>query len=313
MLNLNDLQFFVHVVDCGGFTAAARRLGSPKSTLSKRVAALEAQLGVQLLYRTSRSLTLTDVGRGFMEHARAALIEAEAAEAVVQQRLAEPSGTVRLTAAVPVAQFYLANHLPDLARAYPALQLRVHASDRFVDLVQEGYDIAVRSHMGPLPDSGLVQRQAAVEAMWLVAAPAYLAARGVPGRPHALREHDGLLVANPQPPWQLRHDAGETALALPRTRLVADETIVLLRAAEAGLGIARLPSEVCRAALATGTLARVLPQWTAGSVATTLLMPERRSRLPGVRAVVDFLLQKLGPDTSPSLAPAGGPAPAAHR
>lgn len=298
MLNLNDLRFFVQAVDCGGFTAAGRRLGAPKTTVSKRVAELEAALGARLIHRTSRSFTLTEVGRDFYDHARAALIEAETAEAVVRWRQAEPSGTVRLTASVPTAQLYLAGHLPALAEAYPKLHLVVEVTDRFVDLVQEGFDIALRSHFAPLPDSQLVQRRLAREDIVLIAAPAYLQARGTPQWPQDLAVHDGLLTGPAATTWRLwmgvgGGDADEAVEVTPRPRMVADESVVLRKAAVAGLGITCLPEAMCRDDLAHGALARVLPEWTAGSVTTSLLMPHRRGQLPAVRAVVDFLCARL--------------------
>ncbi|MEC3764752.1 MULTISPECIES: LysR substrate-binding domain-containing protein [Cupriavidus] len=295
MINLNDLRFFVVAVTHGGFAAAGRALGVPKSTVSKRVAELEQALQARLLYRSSRSFTLTDAGRDFYDHAHAALIEAEAAQEAVQRRVAEPSGTVRITAAVPTAQRYLAPHLPALARAYPRLHVQLEVSDRMVDLVQEGFDIAVRSHFAPLPDSGLVQRQLAVEDIVLVASPDYLAGRGMPETPAALSGHDGLLTGATAGTWRLWGGQGARAEATPVPRMTVNESTVLLGAAVAGLGIVPLPHELCRAALAAGQLARVLPQWTAGSVTTTLLLPARRGQLPAVRATVDFLAQCLAP------------------
>ena len=301
VLNLNDLRFFVQAVDSGGFTAAGRQLGVPKSTVSKRVAELEASLGLRLIHRTSRSFTMTDLGSEFYDHARAALIEAESAEAVVRRRLAEPKGTVRITASVPTAQLYLAGQLPALALAYPKLQVVVHVSDRFVDIVQEGFDIAVRSHFAPLPDSALVQRRLAREPIVLVAAPDYLRQRGTPQWPQDLAAHDGLLTAPAATTWRLRqNDEDEAVEATPRPRFVADESVVLLKAAGAGLGIACLPQAMVRDAFARGDLAPVLPGWSAGSVTTTLLMPHRRGQLPAVRAVVDFLCDRLAASPSPS-------------
>jgi DNA-binding transcriptional LysR family regulator len=294
MLNLQDLQVFVHVVDAGSFTAAARRLGAPKSTLSKRVAALEAELGVQLLRRAPRQLQLTDTGTEVLAEARGMLAHAEAAEAAARQRLAEPSGTVRLTAAVPVAQLLLAPHLPALAEALPQVRLELHVTDRFVDVLQEGFDIALRSHAAPLADSALVQRRLAVEAFWLVASPGWLARHGMPADPAALAACDALPSSLSPVPWQLTHADGRVVSVTPRARLVADEGLVLLQAAEAGLGIARLPAELCGDALAAGRLQRVLPDWTAGHITTTLLMPPARSRLPAVRAVVEALAARLG-------------------
>lgn len=293
MLNLNDLVLFATAVESGGFAAASRRLGVPKSTISKRVAALEDELGVRLIHRTSRSFVLTDTGRDFHEHARAALIETEAAENAVRTRVAEPSGKVRITCGVPTAQDYLAPHLPALARAYPRLQVEIDVSDRFVDLVQEGYDIGVRSHFAPLPDSGLIQRQAAVETIVLVAAPAYLQARGAPRSARELDGHDGLLTGPGNTAWTLREDGGDSLVATPRARMVANEGRVLAAAAVAGLGIAVLPERLCAAELGDGRLLRVLPMWNAGRVTTSLLMPHRRGQLPGVRATVEFLVECL--------------------
>lgn len=294
-MNLNDLTLFAQAVESGGFAPAARRFSVPKSTLSKRVAALEASLGVRLIERSSRSFRLTDIGHDFYQHARAALVEVESAQQVVQSRLAEPSGTVRLTAAVPVVQFQLAPHLPALARTWPRLQLQLHASDRFVDLVQEGYDIALRSHFAPLPDSGLVQRTLMVEPVMLVAAQAYLREHGVPRQPADLAAHHGLLTGADATRWTLSREKADTVQTVePQPRLVADESVALLHAATAGLGIVCLPETICQHHLARGELVRVLARWTAGRVTTTALVPHRRSLLPSVRAVLDFLAERLG-------------------
>jgi DNA-binding transcriptional LysR family regulator len=292
-MNLNDLTLFAQAVDCGGFAPAARRFGVPKSTLSKRVAALEAALGARLIERDSRNFRLTELGSDFYQHARAALIEVECAQELVQQRLAEPSGTVRLTAAVPVVQFQLAQHLPELAVAYPRMLLQVHASDRFVDLVQEGYDIAVRSHFAPLPDSGLVQRVLHAESIVLAASPGYLREHGSPRSPAQLSVHAALLPAPDATAWTLRNAAADEVTVLPVARMVADESVALLYAASAGLGIAPLPETFCAGHFARGELVRVLPKWTAGQVTTTALVPHRRSLLPSVRAVLEFLAQRM--------------------
>ncbi|MEL1264862.1 LysR substrate-binding domain-containing protein [Pseudoxanthomonas putridarboris] len=294
MLNLNDLLMFAAAVEHGGFAAASRSLGIPKSTLSKRVAALEASLDARLIHRTSRSFTLTEVGRDFYEHARAARIEMEAAEDVVRRRVAEPSGTVRITASVPTAQSLLAELLPRIARAFPRLHIDLDVTDRFVDVVQEGYDIALRSHFAPLPDSGLVQRPLDVEHIVLLAAPGYLAEHGEPLAPAELQQHAGLLVGSHAREWTLTDADGSRVTVAPRPRMTANESVVLLGAAEAGLGIACLPEHICRDALASGRLLRVLPGWHAGRVTTTIVMPHRRGLLPGVRAVVDGLVEHAG-------------------
>ena len=296
MINLNDLVFFVAAVEHGGFAPASRRLGLPKSTLSKRVAELEDALQARLIHRSSRSFTLTDVGRDFYDHARASIIEAEAAQDAVRQRVAEPSGTVRITASVPVAQEQLAPHLPRLAQRFPRLRVQLDVTDRFVDVVQEGYDIAVRSHFAALPDSDLVQRQVRRESIVLVASPGYLDAASVPTVPDALEHHAGLLSGPGVNRWTLVREGAEADVVQVATsaRLIANESQVLRAAAIAGLGIACLPESLCRQDLAEGRLRRVLPKWHAGRVTTTLVMPHRRGQLPGVRATVDFLVECLG-------------------
>ncbi|KVN23637.1 LysR family transcriptional regulator [Burkholderia pyrrocinia] len=291
-MNLNDLYLFVQAVEAGSMSAAARLLDLPKSTVSKRVAALEHTLGARLVHRTSRSFRLTPVGAEFFEHARAAVIEAESARDAVLRQAAEPRGIVRITSSVPIAQHVLAPCLPALALAHPRLQLQIHASDRRVNLVQEGFDIAVRSHFAPLPDSELVQRPLMVSPIVLVASPAYLARAGEPASPADLARHDGLYPNLQAVPWRLGRDADSVEVA-PRERLYADEHTVLLHAAMAGLGIACLPDWIVRDALDAGTLVRVLPDWHAARVTTTLLMTHRRGQLPGVRAVVDFLVRHV--------------------
>jgi DNA-binding transcriptional LysR family regulator len=293
-LNLNDLHFFVQAVENGSFSAAARLLNVPKSTVSKRVAELEGRLGVRLINRTSRSFSLTELGREFFQHARASIIEAEMAESLVRTHLGEPSGTVRLTAAVPTAQFTISPHLPDLVRRYPKLQLFIHVTDRFVDIVQEGFDIAVRSHQAALPDSTLVQRRLAVHPFLVVASPNYLRSTGMPARPEDLASHQAITSGPSDVPWRLTSKNGDEARIVPKPVIAADEPFVMLQAAAAGLGIACLPTSVCGDAIATGQLVHLLPDWTAGNITTTILIPHRRGQLPAVRAVVEYLCEKLG-------------------
>ncbi|WP_119392674.1 LysR substrate-binding domain-containing protein [Taklimakanibacter lacteus] len=289
MYNLNDLIFFVQAVEQGSFAAAGRRLGQPKSTVSKRVAELETALGARLIHRTSRSFALTDAGRDFYDHARAAVIEAEAAETVIRTRLAEPSGKVRITTSVPTAQFHLADRLHALAHTFPKLEIELHVTDRFVDLLQEGFDIAVRSHFAPLPDSGLMQRRISTERIILVASPGYLEERGTPTAPETLKDHDGLLTGPSARIWRLTGSDGRVVDVAPRPRFVADESLVLLKPAITGLGIVCAPQSHAAQAIGEGSLVHLLPGWHAGAVTTTILTPHRRGQLPSVRAVIDFL------------------------
>lgn len=293
MLNLNDLQIFVHVVNHGGFTAASRALGLPKQTLSKRVGELERRAGLRLLQRTSRSFAVTDTGRELYRHAAAMVVEADAAEAVILGRLAEPSGTVRITASVPTAQHVLAPLLPKIAAAYPKILVVMNASDRFVDIVQEGFDIALRDHFGPLPDSGLLQRRVMIEEFWLIASPDYVDGREPIETPGDAADLDGIVMAQGETGWTLRDAEGRTETLTLTPRFVTNEGTTILAAVEAGLGIASMPMSMVRAKIAAGRLRRILPGWTSGEVATTLLMPHRRGLLPSVRVVADLIAENL--------------------
>ena len=250
-------------------------------------------IGVRLVQRTSRSFAVTEIGRDFHRHAAAMLIEAEAAEHVVKGRLAEPSGTVRITASLPIAQFRLAPLLPRLAASYPKVRIMLDVTDRFVDIVQEGFDIALRNHFTPLPNTELVQRRIDFDPVWLVASVEYLREKGMPAQPEDVGRLDGLMASPSGTAWRLQNDQGVVAEVTPSPRYVANETICLLEAAKAGLGVACLAASFCAPLIASGALARILPDWTAGGVATTLLMPHRRGQLPSVRVVADQLIAEL--------------------
>ncbi len=293
MLNLNDLHVFVQVVNHGGFAAAGRALGISKSTLSKRLSELEKAIGVRLIQRTSRRFTVTEIGQDFHRHAAAMLIEAEAAEHVIKGRLAEPSGTVRITASLPIAQFRLAPLLPRLAMDYPKVRIMLDVSDRFVDIVQEGFDIAIRNHFAPLPDTDLVQRRIHYDPAWLVASADYIGEKGMPSRPDEANGLDGLMASSSDRVWTLRDGEGAVAEVTPSPRYVANETVSLREAARAGLGVACLAGSFCAPLIESGALVRILPGWTARGVITTLLMPHRRGQLPSVRVVADHLINGL--------------------
>lgn len=292
-LNLNDLQIFVQVVDHGGFAAASRALNVPKQTLSKRLAELERRAGVRLVQRTSRSFAVTELGRDLYLHASAMVIEAEAAESVILRGLAEPTGSVRITGSVPTVQHSLAPILPRIAKAYPKIRIILNASDRLVDVVQEGYDIAVRDHFTPLPNSDLVQRRIGTEPFWLVASPQLFSGERPPSHPHEIDGLGGLFADQTESGWTLHGPGDISAYVALQPRYYANEASGLLAAAEVGLGIASLPSTMCHSGLAAGRLIRVLPDWKSGTVTTTLLMPHRRGQLPSVRVVADLLIEEL--------------------
>ncbi|HEV2551904.1 MAG TPA: LysR family transcriptional regulator [Stellaceae bacterium] len=199
MLDLNDFFYFVQAVDRGGFTAAGRTLRLPKSTLSHRIQQLETELGARLLNRTSRHFAMTDAGAEFYRHAVMMLRDAESAETAIRPRLDDPSGTVRCTAAMATMQFAMRDIVTEFLGRYPKPDVVAHASDANVDIVGENYDVAVRAHSEPLPDSTLVQRRLAPAPWLLFAGAAYLDATGAPQTPADLRNHPSLFVMRTSP------------------------------------------------------------------------------------------------------------------
>ena len=293
MLDLNDFFYFVQVVDRGGFTAAGRTLRVPKSTLSHRIQQLEANLGVRLLNRTSRRFGMTDAGEEFYCHSVAMLQEAERAEVAMRHRLTEPTGTVRFTAAVATMQFAMREMVADFLIQYPKVNVVGHATDQAVDIVGDNYDVAIRAHSDPLPDSTLVQRTLAPAPWFLFAGTAYLDANRAPEIPQDLAMHPSLFMMRTgvAPTWRLRHSSeGEDEMVMPLTpRLLSDDMVGLKQAAIAGLGIVALPGYVCRDEVRSGALRRVLPAWRAGDSTLTALIPYRQGLLPSVRAFIDYL------------------------
>jgi DNA-binding transcriptional LysR family regulator len=291
MLDLNDFFYFVQVVDRRGFTSAGRSLGVPKSTLSHRIRQLESRLGVRLINRTSRQFSTTNVGKEFYHHATLMLAQAEAAENAIRHRLAEPSGTIRFTVSVPIAQFAMGGMLPDFMSRFPKIDLVQYATDDYVDIVAENYDLAVRAHSDPLPDSTLVRRELAPAPWYLFAAPSYLDRAGSPRSPEELSRHATLYMmrGSHQPTWQMRHRRKRDVVVPVEPRFSSNDLVALKRSACAGFGIVALPGYVCRAEVETGELTRVLPDWLAGDSTLTALIPFRRGMLPSVRAFVDFI------------------------
>jgi DNA-binding transcriptional LysR family regulator len=292
VLDLNDFFYFVHVVDRGGFTAAGRTLRIPKSTLSHRIQQLETKLGVRLLNRTSRRFAMTDAGVEFYRHAVVMLREAELAETAMRQRLSEPTGTVRCTAAVATMQFAMRDMVADFLVRYPKVNVVAHATDQNVDIVGENYDVAIRAHTDPLPDSTLVQRALTPAPWFLFAGSAYLDANGTPQTLQDLRSHPSLFMMRTgvAAVWRLRHSSKAKELVMPLApRLLSDDMIGLKQAAIAGLGVVALPGYVCRDEVRSGALRRVLPAWRAGDSTITALIPYRQGLLPSVRVFIDHL------------------------
>jgi DNA-binding transcriptional LysR family regulator len=296
VLDLNDFFNFVQVVDRGGFTAAGRTLRIPKSTLSHRVQQLETNLGVRLLNRTSRRFAMTDAGEEFYRHAVVMLREAELAETAIRHRLSEPTGTVRCTAAVATMQFAMRDIMADFLLRYPKVNVVAHATDQNVDIVGENYDVAIRAHTDPLPDSTLVQRSLTPAPWFLFAGSVYLDANETPQTPQDLRSHPSLFMMRRglAPVWRLRHSRKAKEVVMPLApRLSSDDMIGLKHAAIAGLGVVALPGYVCRDEVRSGALRRVLPAWLAGDSTITALIPYRQGLLPSVRVFLDHLVAEF--------------------
>jgi DNA-binding transcriptional LysR family regulator len=293
--DLNDLRFFAAVVEHRGFSAAGRALDTPKSRLSKRIAQLEERLGVRLLQRTTRRFAVTEVGERFYAHCRAALDEAQAAQDVVDALRAEPRGIVRVSCATAIAQTLVAHVLPDFLAAFPKVEVRLLASNRRVDVIGEGFDVAIRVRDRLDTDASLVLRTFGPSRVLLVASPAFLAANGIPREPGDLAplpllsmlEHEGAQVL------ELSGADGARASVGMRARVACGEFAVLLEAALRGLGVATLPEFVCAPAIARSELDVVLPAWSMPQGTMHFVYPSRRGQLPGVRAFVEFLAERL--------------------
>lgn len=295
MQPLEGFYYFTQVVDHGGFARAARALGVPKSRLSRHVVALEAQLNVRLLNRSTRRFAVTEVGQEVYRHATAMLAEADAAIEAVEFARAEPRGTIRASCPVALAQSALAAMLPAFLAKYPAVRLQMHVSNRRVDVVREGFDLALRVRSQPSGEDGLVMRAFGRANQLLVASPAYLARAGAPASPQELRERETLDYGGELDPgpWHLVGAHGESVRAEHTPRVLCHDFIVLREAALAGLGIAQLPESVVREDLRSGALTRVLPDWSSPEGIVHVVFPSRRGLLPAVRVFIDFLADRL--------------------
>jgi DNA-binding transcriptional LysR family regulator len=295
MQPLEGFYYFTQVVDHGGFARAGRALGIPKSRLSRHVVALEAQLNVRLLNRSTRRFAVTEVGQEVYRHATAMLAEADAALEAVEFARAEPRGTIRISSPVALAQSMLAPILPDFLAKYSAVRLQMHVSNRRVDVLREGFDVALRVRTQPSGEDGLVMRAFGRASQFLVASPDYLARTGAPASPQELRERETLDYGGELDPgpWQLVAANGESLRAEHTPRVLCHDFIVLRTAALAGLGIAQLPEVVVRKDLESGALVRVLPDWNTPEGIVHAVFPSRRGLLPAVRVFIDFLAERL--------------------
>jgi DNA-binding transcriptional LysR family regulator len=286
----NDLLLFARIVEAGSFSMAAQRLDQPKSTVSRRIALLEARLGERLLQRTTRRLVLTEFGASLLDHARKVAEEVEAAAALAQHRQAAPSGKLRVSMPADFANHVMTHVLSTFMDRYPAVTLELDLSPRRVDLVAEGYDVALR--MGDLPDDAtLSARRIAFESFGLYAAPSYIARRGLPEQPDDLLQHEllCLLTRTGGPaPWTLVRGKQRWQRPLP-ARLTANSPELLTRMACGGAGIAAGSSLFATPHIASGDLVRILPDWELPSATGWAVFPGRRLMPAKTRAFLDLM------------------------
>ena len=303
MVDLNDMLYFVEVVERGGFAAAGRALGIPKSRLSRRVADLEVHLGVRLLQRTTRKLSLTQVGETYLRHCQAMRDAALAASDAVAEVQTEPRGTIRVSCPVTLAQTVLGELMPEFLKRCPLVQVEMQLINRPVNLVEEGVDVALRVRSS-LDDSGsMVVKRLDTSHQILVASPDLLERQGTPKTledlqlldslaMNAVDGHSSLLLVGPE--------GKEHRLQL-QPRYVADDLLTLKFAALAGSGMCWLPDYMCQEELTKGALVQLLPQWSPRPGIVHAVFPSRRGLAPAVRNFLDFLGEKM-PGRSNSLA-----------
>ncbi len=294
--DLNDMYYFAEVVERGGFAAAGRVLGVPKSRLSRRRSELEAQLGVRLLQRTTRRLSLTDAGETFLRHAQTAREAAQNAQAAIEQTQREPTGTVRVSCPVTMAQGTVGALIPEFLRLYPKVRIEMMVSNRTINLLEEGIDVALRVRAS-LEDSGsLVVKRLGTTRQILVASPELLAIHGVPESPHDLGSKIPTLALNSadgNSTLPLSSPSGEPIVIHHQARYVADDLDTLKYAVLNGIGVYWMPDYMVRDDVARGNLVEVLPGWRLPGGIFHAAFLSRRNMAPALRVFLDFLGDRL--------------------
>lgn len=293
-MRLPDLEawaIFASVVEHRSFSAAAAAIGLSKATVSKAITRLEAHLGQSLFHRTSRRLALTEAGKPLAEHAARILAEARLAEESANDAASAPTGRVRLAAPMSFGITNVAPLLAEFLAAHPGIEVDLHLSDARVDIVAEGFDVALR--IAELPDSSLRARRLCTIHAHIVAAPRYLADHGTPTHPAQLGEHRLFGYSNVVGPWRFHGPGGAEVSVRAQGPLTANSGEAILPALVAGLGIARLPEFIVGAALASGALVPILADWAPAPIGLHLLTPPSPLRPARVEALIAFLTTRL--------------------
>ena len=294
MSRLQNLEALVSVVEAGSFSKAAERLGVAKSVVSRRLRALETQLGVQLLQRTTRTRSLTGPGHQFYERAVRILADIEEAEQSVAKASAALSGRIRLAAPLSFGLHHLGSSLADFMQQHPGIELDLDLNDRQINLVEEGFDMAVR--IGELSDSTLLARRLGSTKLVTCASPGYLEQHGTPHSPEELEQHAGLQYSNAstRQAWQFISSTGKPVSVVPGIRMRANNGDALAMAAVAGLGLIHTPTFIVEELLATGQLTAVLSTYERAPLGIYAVYPPGRLLPRRVEALTTFLAQGLG-------------------
>lgn len=293
MQDLNDLYYFTAVVEHGGFSAAGRALGIQKSKLSRRMLHLEERLGIRLINRSSRRFSVTEIGREFYDRCVAMLVEAEAAEQIIAEARAEPRGLVRISCPPALLSFQFGDLVARFMMENPSVQVHLESTNRRVDVIAEGFDLAVRVRFPPLESSDLVMRWLDESTQCLVAAPQLASSVKVdsPADLHQLPSLD-LQRPNREHSWELHHADGQVATVPHYPRMITDDMAVLRAGAIAGAGVVQLPTIFIWDDVRAGRLTHVLPNWRPTAGIVHAVFPSRRGLLPSVRALVDFFARE---------------------
>ena len=291
MQDLNDLFLFAQVVEHGGFAAASRAVGIPKSKLSRRVGELETRLGIRLIQRSTRRFAVTEIGQEYYRHCVAMLVEAEAAQDVIDRSRSEPQGTVRISCPPALVCFQVGDMIARFMAANPRVAVHLESTSRRVDLISDSVDVAIRVRFPPLEETDHVMRILGKSEQRLVASSACLNQLKMPAVPADLSElpSAGFGPANVDHVWKLEGPEGATVDVPYTPRLVTDDISQLRSAALLGVGVVQLPTMVVGKDIADGTLVDILPQWRPRSGIVHAVFPSRRGLLPAVRSLIDHL------------------------
>ncbi len=293
-IDLNDIRLLMQVIEHGSYTAASRATGVPKSTISQRIAALERVIGTGLLRRTSRSFSLTEAGALLLPHAREIEVLAKKVEHALLEQSDTLAGTLRVSCCNAFAHYGLSPLVQHFLARHPHVTVRVEATNRLIDLIGEGFDMTIRSHVGNLRDSGLLQRVVARTPWSIVAAPCWIGKNGALPAPEAIRPEHALCFSTVRDiaGWTLHRGDTEITVAIS-PRLISDDVALLRKMAVAGGGIALLPNYVVAGAVCDGSLVRILPEWSPATRTISLLTPPKAQSSRLARSFSDFVAAEL--------------------